>query len=221
MSELTLYHGSQVVVGKPVFGFGKATNDYGRGFYCTESEDLAKEWACQYNRQGYSNRYCLETDGLKILDLESDEYNAMNWVAVLLNNRRIEFLGEAEEDRVEKIIRMYSVNVEAYDVVSGYRADDSYFMFAEQFISGAISYEKLSAALRLGGFGIQVVLKSKKAFDRIEYIGAEEAYPETYYQRFISREQSATEEYNRLSRKGGSGSSGTFVYDIIEGRMSV
>lgn len=43
---MELWHGSQKIVGVPQFGLGKVHNDYGQGFYCTESLDLAKEWAC-------------------------------------------------------------------------------------------------------------------------------------------------------------------------------
>ena len=40
-----LYHGSEKILKRPVFGFGKTENDYGCGFYCTEIEDMAKEWS--------------------------------------------------------------------------------------------------------------------------------------------------------------------------------
>lgn len=39
-----IYHGSNKIIQKPVFGFGKSANDYGLGFYCTEQLDMAKEW---------------------------------------------------------------------------------------------------------------------------------------------------------------------------------
>lgn len=42
---ITLYHGSEQVVGNPAFGSGSEHNDFGRGFYCTADKDLAKEWA--------------------------------------------------------------------------------------------------------------------------------------------------------------------------------
>ena len=41
--EITLYHGSEKIVERPMFGEGKIHNDYGRGFYCTEHLELAKE----------------------------------------------------------------------------------------------------------------------------------------------------------------------------------
>ncbi len=40
---ITLYHGSEQLVEEPTFGKGKKNNDFGLGFYCTKSEDLAKE----------------------------------------------------------------------------------------------------------------------------------------------------------------------------------
>ena len=44
MKTITIYHGSPNIV-TTVFGEGKAYNDYGQGFYCTENLELAKEWA--------------------------------------------------------------------------------------------------------------------------------------------------------------------------------
>ena len=42
---MLLYHGSDHIIEKPEFGAGKKHNDYGRGFYCTQNIELAKEWA--------------------------------------------------------------------------------------------------------------------------------------------------------------------------------
>lgn len=39
-----LYHGSENLIEKPQFGKGSLHNDYGRGFYCTENIELAKEY---------------------------------------------------------------------------------------------------------------------------------------------------------------------------------
>ena len=47
----TLYHGSKDIIEHPRYGAGKPYNDYGRGFYCTESLDLAKEWAVAVDRR--------------------------------------------------------------------------------------------------------------------------------------------------------------------------
>ena len=40
---ITVYHSSKQIVEVPAFGLGRKNNDFGLGFYCTESIDLAKE----------------------------------------------------------------------------------------------------------------------------------------------------------------------------------
>ena len=42
-----LYHGSSNIIEKPLFGYGKPYNDYGLGFYCTDSLEMAME-NCRY-----------------------------------------------------------------------------------------------------------------------------------------------------------------------------
>ena len=66
---ITIYHGSENIIDKPEFGKGRVNNDFGLGFYCTESEALAKEWAVSSLRNGFANRYILDTEYLKVLNL--------------------------------------------------------------------------------------------------------------------------------------------------------
>ena len=73
--KITLYHGSPDIIEKPEYGKGKSYNDYGLGFYCTEHLELAKEWACTENVDGYANRYEFDTVGLAVLNLSSEECN--------------------------------------------------------------------------------------------------------------------------------------------------
>ena len=51
----------------------------------------------------------------------------------------------------------FSVDLTGYDLVRGYRADDSYFSFARAFLSNTIPLSTLSEAMRLGNLGEQVV----------------------------------------------------------------
>lgn len=89
MSKLNLYHGSPEIVQKPVLGKGKIYNDYGQGFYCTEHLELAKEWACTENIDGYVNQYEIDTGHLNILNLSSDEYTILHWLTLLMVHRKI------------------------------------------------------------------------------------------------------------------------------------
>lgn len=52
MASIILYHGTAERIVSPSFGLGNEKHDYGKGFYLTESVDLAKEWAvCGPNEQ--------------------------------------------------------------------------------------------------------------------------------------------------------------------------
>ena len=82
----------------------------------------------------------------------------------------------------------------------GYRADDSYFQFANDFISGAISYRQLNNAMHLGKLGQQFVLKSKKAFDRITYTGYETADSSKWYPLRMNRDSAVCKEYFNVER---------------------
>ena len=73
MNKITLYHGTSDKVVIPTYGKGDDKHDYGRGFYLTESIDLAKEWAvCRPNdKNGWVHAYKLDCEKLKIMDLRS------------------------------------------------------------------------------------------------------------------------------------------------------
>lgn len=54
---MKLYHGSEKIVETPQFGADNPRNDYGLGVYCTQNLELAKEWACQKNADGYASDF--------------------------------------------------------------------------------------------------------------------------------------------------------------------
>ena len=87
-TNMILYHGSKDIITRPEFGTGSPYNDYGRGFYCTESLDLAREWACLENRDGFANKYAMDLNGLSIMNLTDGSYNILNWLSLLLANRK-------------------------------------------------------------------------------------------------------------------------------------
>ena len=62
-----IYHGSDHIVKIPRFHGGKPHNDYGHGFYCTKSPEMAKEWAVSEEHDGYANCYEIDLEGLQIL----------------------------------------------------------------------------------------------------------------------------------------------------------
>ena len=212
---MIIYHGSKDIIEKPEFGKGNRKNDYGLGFYCTESVELAKEWACANNEtNGYANRYEIDLSAYKVLDLREERYSILNWMALLLRFRTFDVNTPISAQAKDYILENFSVDVEEYDVIIGYRADDSYFSFAKDFINNTISVEQLAEAMRLGELGIQVVLKSKTAFDAVKYISYELAECKEYYVKRVSRDKKAREAYLNGYRKNLA-VDGLFVMDII------
>ena len=192
---MILHHGSPYLIKKPFYGGGRAANDYGQGFYCTESEALACEWAVSDKHDGYANRYEFNDDGLSVLNLNGPDYTILNWLAVLLKYRTFDVRYGVETLARQYHLDTFGIDVETFDIVRGYRADDSYFSFAQDFISGAISYPQLSAAMRLGKLGEQIVIKSERAFGRIKFVSATPAVREDWLEPKESRDTAARRDY--------------------------
>jgi hypothetical protein len=195
---MKIFHGSQSVIKVPQYGLGKVGNDFGLGFYCTESEDLAKEWSVQPNSDGFANAYELDMKGLNVLRLNTPEFTVLNWIAILVSHRQFKLKVPVAGAAYHYLKSRFAVNVDAYDIVIGYRADDSYFDFAEAFLNNSISVEQLAMALRLGKLGEQVVVKSQEAFGRIKFAGFSTAASALYYPRRQARNDSAGREFEEL-----------------------
>ncbi|HIT77806.1 MAG TPA: DUF3990 domain-containing protein [Candidatus Limihabitans stercoravium] len=212
---MIIYHGSKDIIEKPEFGKGNKKNDYGLGFYCTENVELAKEWACSNNEtNGYANQYEIDLTDYRILDLREEKYSILNWMALLLKFRTFDVNTPISAQAKEYILENFYVDVGEYDVIIGYRADDSYFSFAKDFINNTISVEQLAEAMRLGELGIQIVLKSEKAFDTVKFISYELAECKEYYVKRVSSDKKARETYLNGHRQNLV-FDGLFVMDII------
>lgn len=215
MENITIYHGSPHIVA-PVFGGGKANNDYGRGFYCTENLELAKEWACSQDSDGYANQYVLNLEGLNVLNLNGSQYNILNWLAILLENRKFSIADGLPYEARKYILEAFLPGYKSYDVIKGYRADDSYFSYARDFISNTLSLKDLKQAMMLGKLGEQVVLKSERAFGAITKGEVFPADRNEYYAKCIERDRVARENYREISSHAFS-LDDIYVIDLIRG----
>lgn len=215
---MNIYHGSEKIIKKPIWGYGNSRNDYGRGFYCTESCELSKEWACKNNTDGFANQYSFDWSDLSVLNLNSKEYNILNWLALLTKNRTYWQRNSIAEDAKTFLRDNYLIDITEYDVIVGYRADDSYFSFAQDFIMGTISLQKLSRAMRLGKLGEQIVLKSQRAFEQLEYVGSERALALEYYSKKNSRDIEARRMYLE-DKRNMSKLDDIYILDIMRGRV--
>ena len=211
---MIVYHGSDHILEVPVFRGRKPQNDYGSGFYMTESLELAKEWACAKNTDGFANRYELDLEDLQVLNLNGPEYNILNWLAILTKHRSYWQNGSIAEEAKEYLQTNFYVAISSYDVIIGYRAGDSYFSFAQDFVAGTISLRKLSEATHLGKLGEQIVLKSERSYRHIRFLDAEPADAATYYEKKADRDREARREY-RKKKQMADVSEELYMLDIL------
>lgn len=215
---MVLWHGSQKIIEVPQFGLGKVHNDYGQGFYCTESLDLAREWACSGDADGFANRYELDMADLNVLDLLSPHYSVLHWIALLVEHRSFRKDTAIAVGTCEYLHDHYLPSTEAYDVIRGWRADDSYFSYARAFVNNTITVEQLSRAMKLGNLGEQIVLKSERAFKNIRFARFERAPQALYGPLAKERDEAARAQYRELLAENPF--EGIRIVDIVrEGMM--
>ena len=215
MAIIKLLHGSDHVIEKPNLNIAKPTNDYGRGFYCTDIPEMAKEWACKKNVDGIVNEYYFDFDGLNILNLLDGNYNVLNWIAILLNNRIFTINSPIALKSKNYIIDNFSIDISKYDVVIGYRADDSYFSYAQSFIHNELPLKSLGKALMLGNLGKQIVLVSEKAIKNLHFCNSSYVDKNIYYPKFLNRDTNARLIYNKKIKNSDDFLNDLFVMDIM------
>lgn len=178
---MILFHGSDSIVKVPLYGYGKEDNDYGSGFYTTEDIKMANAWAVVNGKNtAYCNQYSFPIENMNVINL--DEKGTLAWIAEVLYHR-----GTDSEDYrflADALIDRYKVDTENCDVIIGYRADDSYMQVTEMFLRGYLSINEVDKFFREGDLGEQVCLKSKKAFEAIEFMDAQKVPPLPEYMNY-------------------------------------
>ena len=187
--EKIIYHGSDHIIEQPEFGYGKPYNDYGIGFYCTENPNMAKEWGVGIDHNGYANQYQINCDGLSILDLHASEYTLLHWLTILLENREFDTSTPLAAEAKEYLIQKFHLDYKSYDIIIGYRADDSYTQVIEAFLLNQINLYEVERLFYKGSLGNQIFLKSEKAFKEIHWQNA--------YQVALSEEDKKFDLYAR------------------------
>ena len=126
-----IYHGSERIVERPSLGAGNPRNDYGYGFYCTENPDLAREWASAETRDGFVNQYSLDLTDLSILNLNGPGFHILNWLAILLENRKFNVAEGLPQRARAYILENFKVDYKKYDIYEKFLASDVSRQFAD------------------------------------------------------------------------------------------
>lgn len=208
---MRFYYGADKLVKKPIYNFGNPNNDYGLGFYLTDDKEIARLWASKNIEGGYLIEYEVDLTGLKILELaKNSNENVLSWIALLISHRFSYEDKNKFKSAINFLTTIYQVNINDYDLIIGYRADDAYFDYSRDFVANELSLETLKKAMELGKLGKQFVLISKKAFTQITYIRSERVLPSNNYKVFRDKNKL---DYFKLRKEDSINN--TYLRDIM------
>ena len=154
---------------------------------------------------------------MKVLDLSDPAYNILNWLTLLIQNRTVTSTMPISKQAQAYLIENFSIDVSDYDVIKGYRADDSYFSFAKDFVNNTISVQQLAKAMKLRKLGIQYMLRTEKAFANLTYVGAQEVDWTIYHAKYLKRDLKARSDYSKSRANLTIDSNELYVLDMIRG----
>ncbi|MCD8285750.1 MAG: DUF3990 domain-containing protein [Clostridia bacterium] len=216
---MILYHGSTVEVRKPLYGVGKRDNDYGQGFYMTKTANLGREWAVRENTDGWLGKYKLDTRGLNMLNLTDGRHTVLQWLCLVLTNRTVDITSVVMNENLEYLKNAFSLDTSPYDCIQGWPADNISFSLALNFVSNGLAYEKLCSIMHLGCWGMQYVL-TRKACERISFLGSEPVYSSLWYPKKLAREARAAADVERIrQQQKEKPSQGLYMTDIVRQGM--
>ena len=201
---MKIYHGSKIVLQNVKVKGSNPTNDYGPAFYLTDDLSAAKAWACRHDSPGVVNEYDIDArsyQNLKILDLtDKNKHSVLTWLAILMHFREINDSFKKDYSHLLTWLEKFYIDVDEYDVVKGYRADDSYFRFPLSVIMNQLSIDDLEEVFMLGKLGVQYAFISKRAINLLHFNKSIEC-EDKYIGEYFKTVQEATRHFNALLSK--------------------
>ena len=160
---MKLYHGSHILVEKPILIKGNRTLDFGQGFYTTTSREQAYKWAQIKKRRedvhiGYISIYEVPDDLFKRKDLNVKSFigASKEWLKFVVGNR------------------MKDGFTHTFDIVKGSVADDRVYACLNAFENRFMDFDTAIRELRTYKLDDQISFHTEKALDYISFIGYEE-----------------------------------------------
>ena len=154
---MTIYHGSNVTVEKPMLIKQNRFLDFGYGFYTTTNKEQAMDFA-----KKVTNKRKTGTAALNIYEV--DEEKAFAECHVL----RFDAPDEQWLDFVANN-RQGTYNDELYDLVYGPVANDDVYRTLTLYMTGILSKEQTLEALKIRKLYNQLVFCTKKSLEYIRF----------------------------------------------------
>jgi hypothetical protein len=154
---MKLYHGTNLVVDRPRIVNRFKTLDFGEGFYTTENEEQAREFAVKVSARREPSlspvvncyEFSVDDAALSVLRFDAPDEK---WLDFVVANRR----GEGPTDK--------------YDVVTGPVANDDVFGTIVLYEAGQLDKESAILRFRVKKLFNQVVFCSEAALERLKFI---------------------------------------------------
>ena len=156
---MILYHGSNIIVDKPMLVPQNRALDFGKGFYTTENKEQAISFA--------SKVFHRRKDGEPIVCIyEFDKIVAFKSCSLL----RFDSADEAWLDFVSAQ-RNRTYKGESYELIYGPVANDDIFITFQLYASGDLTKDETINRLKVKKLYNQLVFGSDKALSYLKFIG--------------------------------------------------
>lgn len=148
---MRLYHGSSIVVSKPLVGFSRSNLDFGQGFYATSIQSQAERWA---RRKAFMD----SSDVAIVSEFELGDPSSL---------RMLEF-EEADERWVDFVCqcRRGGAQYKDYDLIIGGVADDKVYEAVNMYFKGLWDMATTLKALRFYEVNNQYCFVTQQAIDQ-------------------------------------------------------
>ena len=133
-------------------GSAQYSNSFGEGSYFSFNKEIAREY-------GNVNQYSINYDNLNILDLR--KMNLANWISVVATNREI---------NITPNLKLPELDISGYDIVIGYRSDNSNLIALKKCLKGNITKSFLSVVLNVDDRNTEICIKSERALNQVKFI---------------------------------------------------
>lgn len=150
---MKLYHGSTVIVDKPLVSYGCDNLDFGKGFYTTSMQGQAEKWIQRFislGKKGIISIYNFDGTDIqkKYRYKKFPEYNE-EWLDFVLASR------DGSKDYLN------------YDIIEGGIANDKVFNTVELYFTGLIDKSKALQRLKFEQSNNQICFINQQVLDTV------------------------------------------------------
>lgn len=160
---MELYHGSDVIVEKPILLPQQRTLDFGFGFYTTTNRAQAEVFAQKVAERRESANGFISVYEIQQLDILKQELSVLEfsspdgeWLDFVFENRNGVYTGKA------------------YDIIFGAVANDTIYRTFIAYEAGIITKEETIQRLKVKTLYNQMTFATERALSYLKYIGYSE-----------------------------------------------